>query len=347
MAGAVTPISRGRAARPGAGAGHPFWRRLLISVTVLFLTVFIVIPVVNVFHQALSKGLGGYAETFTGTTDAAPKNLVEKRKAASKRAQAEKTWSAIRMSVGVAAIVVPLNVLFGLFAAWSVTKFRFPGRALLLALIDLPFSVSPVVAGLVFVLLFGRTGLLGTWAGQFSWPTPTSLTWYGFAAGWPLGFSTWNTGIIFTPLAIVLASIFVTFPFVARAVIPLMESQGSDEELAALSLGAGGWRTFRKVTLPNIRWALLYGIILCTARAFGEFGAVSVVSGNTDANDTMPLRIEKLWNEYDNQAAFTVASLLALLAMVTLIVKTVIDQRSGKAEEELEFKPVRAGTETR
>jgi sulfate transport system permease protein len=313
----------------------------------LFLAVFIVIPVVNVFHQALSKGVGAYVETFTGPADAAPKSLVQKRKTAAKRAQAEKTGSAIRMSVGIAAVVVPLNLLFGLFAAWSVTKFRFRGRTLLMALIDLPFSVSPVVAGLVFVLLFGRAGLLGDWAGQFAWPDPSSLTWRGFGAGWPLGFAQWNVGIIFTPLAIVLASIFVTFPFVARAVIPLMESQGSDEELAALSLGAGGWRTFRTVTLPNIRWALLYGVILCTARAFGEFGAVSVVSGNTDANDTMPLRIEKLWNEYDSQAAFTVASLLALLAMVTLVVKIVIDLRTSRAEGALEFTPVSVGSEPR
>jgi sulfate transport system permease protein len=203
-----------------------------------------------------------------------------------------------------------------------------------------------VIAGLVFVLLFGRTGLLGGWAGQFSWPDPSSIAWHGFDAGWPLGFARWNTGIIFTPLAIALASIFVTFPFIARAVIPLMQSQGSDEELAALSLGAGGWRTFRTVTLPNIRWALLYGVILCTARAFGEFGAVSVVSGNTDANDTMPLRIEKLWNEYDNQAAFTVASLLALLAMVTLVVKAIIDLRAARTGDVQAFKPVSAGSES-
>jgi sulfate/thiosulfate transport system permease protein len=344
MAGAPI-LATGRRSGAIGARGHPVWRRLLIAGTVLFLAIFIVIPVVNVFHQALSQGLGAYAETFTGPAAAVPKTLVEKRKAAAKRAQAEKTVSAIRMSVGIVTVVVPLNIVFGLFAAWAVAKFRFPGRSLLMALIDLPFSVSPVVAGLVFVLLFGRRGLLGDWAGQFAWPDPMSITWRGFGAGWPLGFSEWNAGIIFTPLGIVLASVFVTFPFVARSIIPLMESQGSDEETAALSLGAGGWRTFRTVTLPNIRWALLYGVILCTARAFGEFGAVSVVSGNTDANDTMPLRIEKLWNEYDNQAAFTVASLLALLALVTLVLKTVIDLRAGRAERPIEFTPVSAGTE--
>lgn len=345
MAGAPV-ITVSRAAPQGQiRLANPLWRRFLIAGTVLFLTIFIVLPVANVFHQALAKGVAAYTETFTGPGDEVPKSLIEKRKASAKRAQAEKNWSAIRMSAGVAVTVVPLNILFGLMAAWCVTKFRFKGRSLLVALIDLPFSVSPVIAGLVFVLLFGRTGLVGGWAGNFTWPDPLSLTWRGFGAGWPLGFSQYESGIIFTPLAIALASIFVTFPFVARAVIPLMQSQGSDEELAALSLGAGGWRTFRTVTLPNIRWALLYGVILCTARAFGEFGAVSVVSGNTDANDTMPLRIEKLWNEYDNQAAFTVASLLALLAMVTLVVKTVIDLRTARARDVQEFQPVSLGKE--
>ena len=347
MAGAPVVAVKHRRSAPTRRASNPLWRRLLIAATVLFLSLFIVLPVVNVFYQALAKGVGAYAETFTGTVAEAPKTVVQKRKAAAKAAQAAKNWSAIRMSAGIAAVVVPLNILFGLFAAWAVTKYRFKGRSLLVALIDLPFSVSPVIAGLVFVLLFGRTGLFGGWAGQFTWPDPTSLTWRGFGAGWPLGFSNHYVGIIFTPLAIVLASIFVTFPFVARAVIPLMQSQGSDEELAALSLGAGGWRTFRTVTLPNIRWALLYGVMLCTARAFGEFGAVSVVSGNTDANDTMPLRIEKLWNEYDSQSAFTVASLLALLAMVTLVIKTAIDLRTARNGQAEEFQPVSTGTDVR
>jgi sulfate/thiosulfate transport system permease protein len=329
MAGALPRSPVGPAAR-APQRGHPVWRRLLIAGTVLFLTLFIVVPVANVFTQALSKGVAGYTAVFTPPGAEAPRTIAEKRKAAQKRAQVEKTWGAIRMSVGIAAVVVPLNILFGLMAAWAVTKFRFRGRLLLVALIDLPFSVSPVVAGLIFVLLLGRTGVFGAWATGFVWPDPLSLTWHGFGAGWPLGFDRYNSGVIFTPLAVTLASIFVTFPFVARSVIPLMQAQGSDEEIAALSLGARGWRTFRSVTLPNIRWALLYGTILCTARAFGEFGAVSVVSGNTDANDTMPLRIEKLWNEYDNQAAFTVASLLVGLAMTTLVIKAWVDWRVAR-----------------
>lgn len=331
MAAAPPPAAiAAPASPPPSRRGHPVWRRLLIGGTVLFLSLFILVPAANVFTQALSKGVEGYVAVFAGPSGDAPKGLIERRKYASKRAQSEQTGSAIRMSIGIAAAVVPINVLFGLLAAWAVTKFRFRGRLLLVALIDVPFSVSPVVAGLVFVLLYGRTGLVGTWATNWQWPDPTSLTWVGFGAGWPLAFASWNTGIIFTPLAVALASLFVTFPFVARSVIPLMEAQGTDEEVAALSLGAGGWRTFRRVTLPNIRWALLYGVILCTARAFGEFGAVSVVSGNTDANDTMPLRIEKLWNEYDNQAAFTVASLLVGLALVTLVLKALIDLRTAR-----------------
>ncbi|MDX7952919.1 ABC transporter permease subunit [Lichenihabitans sp. Uapishka_5] len=334
MAGAP-PAQAAPSGSVAPARGHPAWRRLLIAGTVVFLSLFILLPVANVFTQALSKGVDGYVAVFTGATTAGPvpTGLVERRKFAAKRAQSQKTWSAIRMSAGVAAFVVPLNIGFGLVAAWAVTKFRFRGRLLLVALIDLPFSVSPVVAGLIFVLLYGRTGLFGSWATNWQWPDPTSLTWVGFAGGWPLAFTAWNTGVIFTPLAIGLASLFVTFPFVARSVIPLMEAQGTDEEVAALSLGARGWRTFRTVTLPNIRWALLYGVILCTARVFGEFGAVSVVSGNTDANDTMPLRIEKLWNEYDNQAAFTVASLLVGLALFTLVLKALIDLRTTRTEQ--------------
>jgi len=313
---------------------HPLVRRVVIAVTVIFLTVFIVIPVVNVFSQALSKGFDAYAGVFYAASQpvGTPLTPAERRKLASDRSQAEKTWSSIRLTMGIAAVVVPLNIVFGLAAAWSITKFRFKGRSLLITLIDLPFSVSPVIAGLIFVLLLGRSGVFGAWASDWIWPDPFSLHWRGFAQEWwPFVFTQSFTGIIFTPLAIALASIFVTFPFVARSLIPLMDSQGSDEEVAALSLGASGWRTFRTVTLPNVKWALLYGVILCTARVFGEFGAVSVVSGHTDANDTMPLRIEKLWNEYNNQAAFTVASLLALLAVVTLVVQVLVERKTGKA----------------
>lgn len=312
---------------------HPLVRRALIGLTVAFITLFIVLPVANVVSQAFGKGAMAYLQTFdAGAGSQQPRGVLDKRRATAKAAQVDKTWAAIRMSAGIAIVVVPLNVVFGLCAAWAVTKCRFRGKTLLVALIDLPFSVSPVVAGLVFVLLLGRNGLLDPWAGAFTWPDPTSLAWRGFAGGGsPIAFTRFYEGIIFTPLATALASIFVTFPFVARAVIPLMEVQGSDEELAARSLGAGGWRIFRTVTLPNIRWALLYGVILCTARAFGEFGAVSVVSGSIDANDTMPLRIEKLWSEYDTQSAFAVSSLLALLAAVTLVVKTTIDLKAGRA----------------
>lgn len=318
--------------------GHPLVRRAMVATTVIFLTLFIVIPVVNVFAQALSKGVDAYVSILhvASPPEGARLSPAERRKLAAERGQAEKTWSSIRLTAGIAAIVVPLNILFGLAAAWSVTKFRFRGRSFLIALIDLPFSVSPVIAGLIFVLLLGRGGVLGAWASSFTWPDPFSLHWRGFAQDWwPLAFARSFTGIIFTPLAIMLASIFVTFPFVARSLIPLMEAQGSDEEVAALSLGASGWRTFRKVTLPNVKWALLYGVILCTARVFGEFGAVSVVSGHIDSNDTMPLRIEKLWNEYNNQAAFTVASLLAFLAIVTLIVQTIVERQTGKSETRL------------
>jgi sulfate/thiosulfate transport system permease protein len=315
--------------------GHPLIRRVMVATTVIFLTLFIVIPVVNVFAQALAKGVDAYVRVLhvASPPEGARLSPAARRKLAAERGQAVKTWSSIRLTAAIAAIVVPLNIVFGLAAAWSVTKFRFKGRSFLIALIDLPFSVSPVIAGLIFVLLLGRGGVFGAWASSWTWPDPFALHWRGFAQDWwPLAFTRSFTGIIFTPLAIVLASIFVTFPFVARSLIPLMEAQGSGEEVAALSLGASGWRTFRKVTLPNVKWALLYGVILCTARVFGEFGAVSVVSGHIDSNDTMPLRIEKLWNEYNNQAAFSVASLLAFLAVVTLIVQTIVERQTGKSE---------------
>lgn len=333
MAGAPTLTPRPARAAPGpARSGHPLVRGILIGLTTAFLTLFIVLPVANVFTQAFSRGAAAYVATFVAPTGGpAPTGVVEKRRAAAQAAQVDKTWAALRLSASIAAVVVPLNIVFGLCAAWAVTRFRFRGRTLLVALIDLPFSVSPVVAGLVFVLLLGRNGLLGDWATTFTWPDPTSLTWRGFAAsGGPLAFARFNQGVIFTPLAITLASIFITFPFVARSVIPLMQVQGADEELAALSLGAGGWRTFRTITLPNIRWALLYGVILCTARALGEFGAVSVVSGGIDSNDTLPLRIEKLWSAYETQPAFAVSSVLALFAMVTLVIKTVVDWRAAR-----------------
>jgi sulfate transport system permease protein len=318
---------------------HPAARWTLIAITVLFLTIFVVLPLANVFTQALAKGIDAYVAVFfpPRPPDGAVLTLAQKRRLAEAATQAAHTWSSIGMTAAIAAVVLPLNVLFGLAAAWATTKFNFRGRTLLTALIDLPFSVSPVVAGLVFVLLLGRNGVLGAWAPHLTWPDPFSLRFIGFENGfWPFAFTRTYTGVIFTPFAIALASIFVTFPFVARALTPLMESQGSDEELAALSLGASGLRTFWKITLPNVKWALLYGVILCTARALGEFGAVSVVSGHVDANDTMPLRIEKLWNEYNNQAAFTVASALALIAIVTLVAKTLVEWKSARDNERAE-----------
>ncbi|MBJ7534182.1 sulfate ABC transporter permease subunit CysW [Rhodomicrobium vannielii ATCC 17100] len=257
-------------------------RILLILVALGFLTLFIVIPLVAVFLQAFSKGWTAY---FSALTD--PDAI-----------------SAIRLTIIVAACSVVANLFFGLIAAWTITKYRFPGKTLLITLIDLPFSISPVVSGLVFVLLFGLQGFFGHWLQDN------------------------DIKILFAFPAILLATIFVTFPFVARELIPLMQEQGTTEEEAALSLGASGFTTFLKVTLPNIKWGLLYGILLCNARAMGEFGAVSVVSGHIRGEtNTMPLHIEILYNEYQLTAAFAVASLLALLALVTLVLKAVLERK--------------------
>ena len=318
-------------ALPAATQGA-FGRRVLIGITFAFLTLFVLIPLINVFEQAFAKGFDAYVAVFfpPQPDPGAVVTSLQKRRLAEAATQAARTWSSIRLTIAVAAIVIPLNVVFGLAAAWATTKFNFRGRTLIASLIDLPFSVSPVVAGLVFVLLLGRNGIFGEWATQLNWPDIFSLRWVGFEEGfWPFAFEHIYTGVIFTPLAIVIATIFVTFPFVARSLAPLMESQGTDEELAALSLGASGWRTFFKITLPNVKWALLYGVILTMTRAFGEFGAVSVVSGHIDVNDTMPLRIEKLWNEYNNQAAFSVASVLTFLAVVSLVAKIAIEWKTA------------------
>ena len=260
-----------------------FFVQLILIVTALaFLGVFIVLPLTIVFTQAFAKGVPAYIEALTDPDAIA----------------------AIRLTLIVAAASVALNLFFGVAAAWAITKFRFPGKTLLLTLIDLPFSVSPVVAGLLFVLLFGLQGYLGPWLIAH------------------------NIKILFALPAIILATMFVTFPFVARELIPLMQEQGSAEEEAAVSLGASGWTTFLKVTLPNIKWGLLYGILLCNARAMGEFGAVSVVSGHIRGEtNTMPLHIEILYNEYQSTAAFAVASLLALLALVTLVLKTLLERK--------------------
>lgn len=256
-------------------------RWLIIGVAVAFLAVFLLLPLFSVFHQAFSHGLGAY---FAALTD--PDALA-----------------AIRLTLMVAAISVAANLLFGLLAAWAITRFQFRGKSVLMTLIDLPFSVSPVIAGLVFVLLFGAQGLFGGWLQNH------------------------DIAIIFAVPGVVLATLFVTFPFVVRELVPLMQEQGTQEEEAAILLGASGLQTFLRITLPNVKWALLYGVLLCNARAMGEFGAVSVVSGHVRGEtDTMPLHIEILYNEYHFVPAFAVASLLALLALVTLVAKTVLEK---------------------
>ncbi len=279
-------------ALPGVSApavGEPaLMRRALIAVTVIFLGVFLFAPLAVIFATAFGQGVAAYFRSF----------------------QDPDTIASIRLTLLAAAIAVPANVVFGIAAAWTIGKFEFVGKNVLIALIDLPFSVSPVVAGLIYVLLFGAQGVLGPW-----------LTAH-------------DIHIIFAVPGIVLATIFVTFPFVARELLPTMVAQGSDEEEAALTLGAGGWQTFMRVTLPNVRWALFYGVILCNARAMGEFGAVSVVSGHIRGlTNTMPLQIEVLYNDYQFVPAFAVASLLALLALATLVIKSLVEWRAGTVKE--------------
>ena len=307
--------------------------RVLTIIAVLFLGLFVVVPIVNVFTQAFSKGFSGYTHVFFAPSGPPPAGLTHFQRTQFSRGalEAANTWSAIRMTVFVAACAVPLNVVFGLAAAWVIAKFRFKGRALLTSIIDLPFSVSPVVAGLIFVLLFGRDGWFARWAMNWNWWCP-SFSWRGFEGhAWPLLYTPIQyTGIIFTPMAMVIATTFITFPFVARNLIPLMESQGTDEELAAATLGASGFQTFRKVTLPNIKWGLLYGIILCNARAMGEYGAVSVVGGSLDSTNTIPLRVERLYSDANMQAAFAVGSVLAMLAVVTLIFKSLLEWKQRR-----------------
>jgi sulfate transport system permease protein len=257
-------------------------RILLIGIAVVFIAVFLGFPLLVVFVEALRNGLGSY---FASLAD-------------------PDTQAAIRLTLLVAAIAVPANLVFGVAAAWAIAKYEFRGKAFLITLIDLPFSVSPVIAGLIYVIMFGSHGYFGD------------------------VLKAANIQIIFAVPGIVLATIFVTFPFVARELIPLMDEQGTQEEEAAISLGASGWQTFRRVTLPNVKWGLMYGVLLCNARAMGEFGAVAVVSGHIRGlTNTMPLHIEILYNDYQWVAAFTVASLLALLALVTLVIKSFLEWR--------------------
>ena len=265
---------------------EPRWvRYTLIGLALTFMGLFLVLPLLAVFTEALRKGLDAYWVAL----------------------QEPDAWAAIRLTLVTALIAVPLNLVFGVAAAWAIAKFEFKGKSLLITLIDLPFSVSPVVAGLIYVLVFGAQGWFGPWLQAH------------------------DIKVIFAVPGIVLATVFVTFPFIARELIPLMQAQGSDEEQAAIVLGANGWQTFWHVTLPNIKWGLIYGVILCNARAMGEFGAVSVVSGHIRGQtNTMPLHVEILYNEYQSVAAFAVASLLALLALVTLAIKSVVEWRHAR-----------------
>jgi sulfate transport system permease protein len=281
LAAPITVGGSGRARRNATT--EPRWvQGLLISIALAFMTLFLFVPLATVFFEAFKKGVDVYLAAITE-----PDAL-----------------SAIKLTLIATVMSVPLNLVFGLAAAWSITKFDFRGKSLLLTLIDLPFSVSPVIAGLIFVLVFGLQGWFGEWLRDH------------------------DLKVIFAVPGIVLATVFVTFPFIARELIPLMQAQGIEQEEAARVLGADGWQIFRRVTLPNIKWALLYGVILCNARAMGEFGAVSVVSGHIRGQtNTMPLHIEIVYNEYQFAAAFAVSSLLAASALVTLVLKYVIEQR--------------------
>ena len=278
--------------RAEAGTTEAAWvRYTLIGISLVFLFLFLVLPLAAVFAEAFRKGFDAYWDAL----------------------KEPDAWSAIRLTLITALIAVPLNLVFGIAAAWCIAKYEFKGKSVLTTLVDLPFSVSPVVAGLVYVLMFGAQGWFGPWLQEH------------------------DVKVIFAVPGIVLATIFVTFPFIARELIPLMQAQGNEEEQAAIVLGATGWQTFWHVTLPNIKWGLIYGVILCNARAMGEFGAVSVVSGHIRGQtNTMPLHVEILYNEYQSVAAFAVASLLALLALVTLIIKSVAEWR-----QEREMKAIR------
>ena len=271
---------------------EPRWVRwTLTSIGLGFLFVFLALPLIAVFVEAFAAGVPAYLNALKD-----PEAL-----------------SAIWLTLLVALFVLPFNVVFGVAAAWSIAKFEFRGKALLITLIDLPFAVSPVVAGLVFILIFGAQGVFGPW------------------------FAAHDIKVVFALPGIILATMFITFPFVARELIPLMQSQGKDEEEAAISLGASGWQMFRRVTLPNIKWGLLYGVILANARAMGEFGAVSVVSGHIRGEtNTLPLHVEILYNEYNSVGAFAAASVLALLALITLVAKTIVEWRMRKETETLD-----------
>jgi sulfate transport system permease protein len=281
-----------RAALRAATSDPPWARALILGVAIMFLAVFLIIPLVTVFLEALRQGIGVYIAAVTNP----------------------EARSAIRLTLLTASIAVPLNLVFGLAASWAITRFEFRGKNLLTTLIDLPFAVSPVISGMIYVLLFGGQGLLGDFMAAH------------------------GIRIIFAVPGIVLATVFVTFPFVARELIPVMQALGAEEEQAALTLGASGWQTFLRVTLPNVKWGLLYGVIICNARAMGEFGAVSVVSGHIRGlTNTMPLYVEILYNDYDFAASFAVASLLTSLALVTLLAKRILGGSIRDEEQPEEY----------
>jgi sulfate/thiosulfate transport system permease protein len=288
MAGYIKTRKGTTAASKRGTEESPFVKWLLITIALIFSVVFLFLPLFNVFAQAFSKGVTYYWKALAHPD----------------------SWAAMKLTLLVAGITVPCNVIFGIAAAWAIAKFDFRGKSLLNSLIDLPFSVSPVVGGLMYVLLFGLQGYFGEWLNER------------------------DIKVIFAVPGIVLATIFITFPFVARELIPVMQASGTGQEQAALTLGAGGLRTFWYVTLPSVKWGLIYGIILCNARAMGEFGAVSVVSGGiTGQTETMPLQVERLYKEYNAVGAFAIASLLAMLALVTLGIKTWLEVRAEKEEE--------------
>lgn len=308
MAGAVTtfPAKVVVAPRPATAESH-LVKTLLVGIVIVFFGLFLVLPLLVIFREAFAKGVQVFLATF----------------------QDRATAHAVKLTLITAVIVVPLNAIFGLFAAWAVTRFTFRGRSLLISLIDLPLWVSPVIGGLIYVLIFGRQG----WLGPIFFPSEEMLK-GSFIARFIYDN---NIKIIFAEPGIILATIFVTFPFVARGLIPLMQAQGHKEEEAAMTLGANGWQIFARVTLPKIKWGLIYGLILCNARAMGEFGAVSVVSGHIrNKTNTMPLHIEILYNEYQFAAAFAVASVLSVLALATLIIKSYVEWQAERQLQAVE-----------
>ena len=307
MAGAVTTFPARVASARRATAESPMVKAFLVGVLLVFFGLFLVLPLLVIFQEAFAKGIQVFFRTFEDRA----------------------TAHAVQLTLMTAAIAVPLNAIFGLFAAWAVTRFTFRGRSLLISLIDLPLWVSPVIGGLIYVLIFGRQG----WLGPIFFPSEEMLN-SNFLARFIYDH---NIKIIFAEPGIILATIFVTFPFVARGLIPLMQAQGHKEEEAAMTLGANGWQIFARVTLPKIKWGLIYGLILCNARAMGEFGAVSVVSGHIrNKTNTMPLHIEILYNEYQFAAAFAVASVLSVLALVTLVIKTYVEWQAERQLQAVE-----------